>query len=145
MAHGLVDWSVHHLGLHRRHHPEQKPPQSEENHSMSGTKIDTIEEHVLAAGEKLKDLIEIHLPAIEEFISTLGRNPLVTAFSSVIPGELGEDAMAMLNGMAPILAALGAKSVQNQTPTETPAPSPAPDPGTSTAGDGGTTPGFEHA
>lgn len=75
-------------------------------------KIDTIEEHIGQAGAKLKDLAEIHLPAIEEFIAKLGSNPLVIAFESVLPGGLGEDTMAILNALAPILAAMGKRPAQ---------------------------------
>ena len=102
---------------------------------MSGTKIDTIEEHILAAGEKIKDLAEIHLPAIAQFVDQLSKNPLVTAFGAVIPGELGDDAMAVLNGLLPILGALGAKGTGKAVPTspvsEPPSSGTAPDSPTS--------------
>jgi hypothetical protein len=121
MAHGLVDWSAHHLGLHRGHH-DQEPHPSEQEPSVT-TKLDTIEDHILEAGEKIKDLAEVHLPAIADFIDALSKNPLVTAFSAAIPGDLGDDAMAVLNGLLPILGALGAR----QGPL-TPVPTPAPEP-----------------
>lgn len=82
------------------------------------TTLETIEEHIRAAAGKLADLADVHLPAIEEFISTLAQNPLVTAFSSVVPGGIGADTQAVLNGLAQILGELGTKSTA-------PAPSPA--------------------
>lgn len=88
---------------------------------MSTTKLETIEEHIIAAGDKLRDLVDVHLPAIEQFMETLSKNPLVTAFSASIPGEIGDDTMAVLNGLLPILGALGAKI---PTPPAVPVPIP---------------------
>lgn len=82
-------------------------------------KIETIEEHLEAAGSKLRDLVEIHLPAIEDFVGQLSKNPLVTALSAAIPGSLGAEAMAILNQLGPLLKSMGGGEVP-----AVPAPSP---------------------
>ena len=98
---------------------------------MSGTKFEDIEQHIEQAAVKLKDLAEVHLPAIAGFMATLSKNPLVTAFSAAIPGELGADTMAVLNGLLPILGALGA----HQQPVPPAVPPVSESPSTVTAPD----------
>lgn len=78
-----------------------------------------IEARIESAGAHLKALAEEDLPKIGAFIGQLKANPLVTSFAAVIPGELGQDAMAILNGLVPLLGALGAREYQK---AQTPAP-----------------------
>lgn len=103
------------------------------------TVLSDIEGHIESAAAHVKALAEEDLPAITAFLGKLHANPLVTAFSSVIPGELGGDAMAVLNGLLPILGALGARNIQPAVPTPFPLPSsPVPSSPASAAISGGT-------
>jgi hypothetical protein len=104
--------------------------------AQEGTDMDigTIEDHILQAGEKLKDLTEVHLPAIEEFVSALAKNPLVIGLASVVPGGLSADAMALLNELPRVLSA------SRQAPPD-PAPgAPSPVPGDAATGTAASTP-----
>jgi hypothetical protein len=112
------------LGWPRRASEDQG--HQEEVGVSESTKFDTIEDHLTAAGEKLKDLTEVHLPALARFVAELRKNPLVTAFRASIPGEIADDTMAVLNGLLPILGALGGKAIQPTVP-------PTPDSGSSSS------------
>lgn len=123
MEAGFLGRDLHRLGgLLRPHHQQACAAQAaqEGGSRMSGTEFDVIEEHIEAAKEKLTDLAEIHLPAIAQFLEKLTANPLVTAFSASIPGELGADTQAVLNGLLPILGALGARVNPPADPTPAP-------------------------
>ena len=91
--------------------------------SGTGTRVEDVAQHIEQATAKLKDLVEIHIPVIETFVADVTRNPLVTAFASTIPGGVGAEAMAVLNGLLPILGALGTKTLaQPAVPTDSPSP-----------------------
>lgn len=61
--------------------------------------------HAEQASGKLKDLVEVHLPAIRGFLDAVQKNPLVTSVQSVVPGELSSDAQALLNAITGLVNA----------------------------------------
>jgi hypothetical protein len=92
---------------------------------VSETPLAGIEDHIEQAISKVTDLATIHLPEIAAWLQKVRANPLVTAFRAVIPNDISDDTMAVLNGLAPILVALGAKGIQG-TQAAAPAPAAAP-------------------
>ncbi len=85
--------------------------------SEATTVLAGIKDHLAQIETKLEDIYTVHLPAVREFAHTLEANPLVTAFAASIPGELSGDAMAILNGLVPLLGALGGHIARGPDPT----------------------------
>jgi len=86
------------------------------------TEIEDVVDHITQAAGKMREAAD-HLAPVADFLQRVRGNPLVTAFGSVTPGKIGPDTQAVLNGLLPILGALGAKNLE-QPPDPTPAPAP---------------------
>src|SRR5262249_14562691 len=96
---------------------------------MRGMKAHEVIDHVEQAAGKIRDVMEVHLPAIAAYMGTLQANPIVTAVESSLPGELSADAMVVLNGLFPLLGALGGRFGHEPPAGAVPAgPAPAPMP-----------------
>lgn len=105
---------------------------------MTEGKIEELEGHVVAAAQKLRDLVEVHMPAIARHFGALAANPLVTVWHAMVPGEIGSDAMAILNGLTPLLRELGEGHQQPPAGPPPAGPAPASPAGEGTPGDTGT-------